>query len=392
MFVQFGQADKCKQYVCKTFDQGTNDVCVYVNTTATNQLVRKCDSTKACSALAWFNVEAATANATCATIPTPAEIKNQTLPGDTCSKKTECFGLDNETDCATVCTTKRVAGMTCSDTAGATPSKGTQWCDVGLYCDTTAKKCVAVKGDGETCTADEQCPTSHGCIKQGTDTVFKCTKFWTLADGTKFDSTYLTRTGFLTVNDACASHNAWMADNTKPTQRECRKAKTGNYTTLDGLKRPNGPSNDCGFVTYTDATNITKPVVGVSTAKCGFNKDSAAYCDKRKGDSWFQAVLKKVQGINLAGLKCHALSALTTCGSAQTTVGKDLFKQWSRELLATDEGGVGWALYANNDNCVATSMTGEYWQGDSPDFAFGSFTTGSFATVVLTICALFYMF
>lgn len=252
-----------------------------------------------------------------------------------------------------------------------------------------------MKKEGEVCTASEQCPTNLACIKQGTDTDFKCTKYWSLKDGTKFDSTYLRSSNnfipvnFLVANDLCASHNAWIADLKYLNQRECRKPRTGNYTSLDELKRPNGPKNDCGYVEYTNATDKTHQITATDVAKCGFNKDSVAYCDKRKGDVWFQTVLKKVQSLNLSGLKCHALSALTTCGSALTTVGKDLFKEWRRELLTLDESNVGWAIYANNDNCVATSMTAEYWQGDSPDFAFGSFNIRSFTIVLLTMLALF---
>lgn len=394
LLAQQSQAATCKQFVCKSFDKGPNDVCVSVNTTeSSNQLVRKCDSKKVCTALAWFKVEDAAANATCTDVPTPPEITNMTLPGDSCSKASECFGLANETSCSTVCSTKRGDGQYCENTGtGADVILGTKWCAVGFYCDTTAKKCTAQKKEGDVCTAGEQCPSNLGCIKQGTDTDFKCTKWWSLADGTKFDSTNIQSRGFLTTKDACKTHHYITPDAAKPTQLECRKATKGDYTTLDQLKRPDGPSNDCKFTKYEDPADKDKAQPGQDTAKCGFNKGSAAYCDKRKGDSWFQDVLKKAQGLNLSGLKCHALSGLEGCGSAQTTIGKDLFKKWTRELLSTDEGLSGWALYADNDNCVATSMTGEYWQGDSPDFAFGSFTTSSFATVVLTICALFYMF
>lgn len=395
LVINIAQAAKCKPFVCKSFSAGTNDVCVLVDSKeSSNQLVRKCDTDKVCSANGWSKVEQATANATCIKVEPTPEIKNQTLPGDKCSKTTECFGLANETECSTVCKTKRGENQFCINTGtGSDTILGTKWCDVGLYCDTKNKKCVKQLDIGATCTAAEQCPTNSACIKVNSNANFVCTKYWSLAEGDKFDSTMMRQAGFfLSTKDACASHHTITPNQATPLVFECRKATTGNYTKEEQLKRANGPSNDCGYTKYEDATDKTKAQIGADTAICGFNKDGSAYCNKRKGDSWFQDVFKKMKDINTAGLKCHALSSLTTCGAAQTTVGDKLMKEWTRELLATDEYGYGWSLYASNDNCVASSMTGSYWQGDSPDFAFGSFSTTSFATVVLTICALFYMF
>lgn len=170
----------------------------------------------------------------------------------------------------------------------------------------------------------------------------------------------------LSANDACASQNAFIFDYSKPDRRECRKASVGNATTEDELKRPDGPSNDCLYVTYDDFNDKDKPLLKTDIAQCGFNKDSAAYCSKRKGDSWYQAVLKQLQSVNLSGLRCHALSNLSNCGSTNVIFGKELIKSLTREYLATDESYLGWALFANNGKCVASSITDYYWMGDSP--------------------------
>ena len=41
--------------------------------------------------------------------------------------------------------------------------------------------------------------------------------------------------------------------------------------------------------------------------------------------------------------------------------GSEFLKQWVRELLSTDQFDTGYGLYADNDDCVAKSITSEYW-------------------------------
>jgi hypothetical protein len=307
-----------------------------------------------------------------------------------CSTKAQCFGKDGEVDCVNgVCTTTRVEGSAC-ETAS--------WCSSGLYCDFPAtKKCVKQKVKGDACTGADQCPTNTACIKNLSTpaaTIYTCQSFWTYENGIQFDATYMRQGGvFLTAYDACKSNHFITPDTTKPMIHECRAAHaTNNLKNVGSLERPNGPSADCSYTTYDTVGAPTTATNATDAAKCGFNKGGSAYCGKRKGDEWFQAALKQVQGKDLSGLKCHANTGITTCPSAVTTFGKDDAKKFAREWLSTTESTIGWAIYANNDNCVAQSMTAEFWQGDKPSFAFGGLTMSSFAAIVLTISALFYMF
>lgn len=395
LLVNYSSAAQCKTFVCKTFETSAADECVYVDTAeSSQQLVRECSGSKSCSALAWFSVDQATENATCADAPDP--VVNMTVPGDTCDAKSECFGLDNETSCAGTCATQRKAGDFCENTGtGEDAILGTKWCNVGEYCDTDNKQCVAQLAADAVCTAAEQCSTGYGCIKVlgGETEEFKCTSYWTLNNGTKFDGSLMRQGGLLlNTDDACKSHHHIQPDETK-LEFECRMAPVSTGVSKESdLKRPDGPSDDCKFTAYDDPENPDTAQEKTDTAKCGFNQDGAAYCDKRKGDSWFQKVLGEVQKKDLSNLKCHALSGLTTCGAAAAALGTSIYKDWVREVLTTDESGAGYALYADNANCVGKSMTNEYWQDDSPNFGFSSLTMSSLATIVLTISALFYMF
>lgn len=125
--------------------------------------------------------------------------------------------------------------------------------------------------------------------------------------------------------------------------------------------------------------------------KCGFNKDGNSYCNKRKGDSWFQDALKSVSGVDISKVSCHAQSGLLNCKALSDAVGKTVFNKWRKEYLTTDESA-GYAQVANNDKCTASAITKAFWIDTTPGFAFSSFTMTSFAAMVLAISALFYMF
>lgn len=373
---------------------------MFVNTTdSSEQLVRTCDGDKGCTALGWSSITQASENATCVDPATPET--NVTLPGDQCSTDADCFcpaaagDYENVTCSCTsgACkTTNEIGGFCDNFQEGDVSVVGTNFCPQGSYCDTDNKNCTAVKGDGAECSALEQCPTGWGCYKkivEGEDT-FTCQKYWTVENGVKVDKTYLRAGGLvLAAVDVCKSHHYIDVDG-QATQIECRQApKSDNVTSEADLKRAEGPSeNDCAYTNYDKADDATEAQNATDTSLCGFNKDGASYCNKRKGDSWFQDVLKVVQGKDLTKVSCHANSGLANCVDAGAKIGTSDFKAWVRELLSISAYG----NYANNDNCVASSVTAEFWQGDSPDFAFNSLTMSSLATIVLTISALFYMF
>lgn len=194
----------------------------------------------------------------------------------------------------------------------------------------------------------------------------------------------------MTKNDLCITHHL-IAVTGKANTFECRTAPTGDgVKALTDLVRTNS-GDVCKYTAYDDPANKDTPQSKQDVAKCGFNKDDGAYCNKRKGDPWFVAALKALSAKNVAAKKCHALSSIAACKAFTDNLGATVNNEWRKELLSTDEG-VGYAPYANNDKCVAGSITKLFWQDTAPGFAFSSFTMTSFAAMVLSISALFYMF
>ena len=393
LFISVSNAAECKKFICQTFEAGPNDVCVLINETATDELVRNCDKEKTCNATGWITPESAIENATCTNASDP--IVNLTLPGDICTESSECFSAaaSNATCSGGICTTTAEIGTNCTVDPDDLDA-GTKSCPAGAYCDADLGNCTKQLGKGEECSGFDQCTTGFACLKitgpsENATTTYNCTDYWSLDVGIQFDATYVTRTGnLLTLNDTCKTHHTITTGTANV--YECRTAPVGNYSTEAELERPDGPSDDCGYTTFDDPANTTEGTAANDTAKCGFNKGGSAYCNKRKGDSWFQGVFDVVKGLDISALQCHALSPLSTCLAAVNAIGADNYKAWVQELLAVDENH-GYGLYADNDDCVKNSITNEFWQ-TNPDSAFGSLTLSSFAAMILTISALFYMF
>jgi hypothetical protein len=386
------EADVCRIFSCESFEKGDEDTCVSVNITSTtdDDLVRSCDDDKYCGAITWTSPDDAVNNETCQTSPIVNPVVNLTLPGDLCDNATECFGLDAEKSCTSgVCATNRTAGSECTVEVGFT---GHEWCPAGTYCDIANKVCVSQNGTNEECSAYWQCTVGYACLKVGNSTTFNCTEWFSVENGTQVDGTYLdpSRTILLATSDVCADHSYITINEASPFTFECRTARVSDDTTDSTLKRTNGVENTCNYTTYEDPTNATLAVSATDSSFCGFNKDSAAYCSKRKGDSGFQAALAVVKTLNTSGIKCHPLSSLLACGEVAKVFDSATVAVWVKAITAVEENGGRWANYANNDNCVKQAITASYWAED--DFAFNSFSMTSLAAMIMTISALFYMF
>lgn len=391
MLASVESASKCKKFVCKSFNAGPDDTCVFVNNTKPEQLVRTCDK-KACSALAWPTAQTTT-NATCVAIPDPPKIVNQTAPGDVCNATTECFGLTGEVTCDKLCNVGTRAVDFCIGAGGAADHR---WCKPGFYCDsTTTKKCAAQKNKGEVCASNDECTTGFTCIKAGDATTFTCTQYWSLAAGTKFDASHTAARGpLLPIAAACASH--WAITPTAPsTTYECRRAPQNQKgSDLGSLKKTTGEGESCPYQTF-DGADVNAPVNKTGTSYCGFNIDDAGYCDKQLGDKWFNDTLAALVKAGVDKVKCNPRTSYLSCGSLMSVFDAKTIKSFYREYISTPDGkgaGTGYALYAHNAKCVAQSITAAYWMGDSPNFGFSTLTMTSFAGIILTISALFYIF
>lgn len=379
------QGQKCKSFVCSSFDKGTTDICVKVDTAASaQQKARQCDTKKFCSAVVWGTPDDAVADATCAAIPDPQPIENLIVPGDLCKTDKECFGDDAKKKCTGgVCTTTVKTGDDCSP-----GTRNDAWCPVGTYCNMAGdKKCIDQKKAGDACTLPNDCPTGLACHDGATAGTFVCAKWWSVEAGKRVNKSRVRAGGYgglLTPNDLCKTHNSIAID---ANIIECRQADVATDT---DIKRPDGPkADDCKYNTFNDPADATKAVAKTDASYCGFNKDGTAYCGKRKGDPDFQNALKKMQALSgFDALNCHVNTGFATCDKALKLVTKDLYIAFVRALTVTVEAGGRYATYANNDDCVKKSITLAYW-GDS---AFSSFSMTSIASILLSISAMIYMF
>jgi hypothetical protein len=378
------QGDKCKQFVCSDFDKTTNDICVKLDTApASKQKVRECEANKVCSGIIWWTTDDAWVDATCVAIPDPAEIVNMIVPGDACKEAKECYGDDDKKKCESgVCTTTVKIGDDCS--AGY---RNHDLCPVGSYCYLSANKCIAQKKYGEACANMYDCPTGLACHDGARKGTFICDKWWSVEAGKSVDSSKVRPggySGFLLAADLCKTRYS-IATVAPAVGIQCRVAHISADQTEAALKRPDGPkANDCKFKTQDDPADPTKVTDATGNSYCGFNKDDAAYCGKRKGDPDFKAALAKVQSLPFDSVNCHVHTGLLTCPAAIKVLTMEIYNQFSKALMSTVESGGRWANYANNAKCVKKSITLAFWGMDS---AVSSFSMVSLETKELPISA-----
>ena len=63
----------------------------------------------------------------------------------------------------------------------------------------------------------------------------------------------------------------------------------------------------CFFKRHTDPTDLTAVETLKDEPRCGYNGDSYAYCNVRKGDSQFTSYLKILKNTYNSGIKCHTV-------------------------------------------------------------------------------------
>lgn len=82
----------------------------------------------------------------------------------------------------------------------------------------------------------------------------------------------------------------------------------------------------------------------------------------------FLEAFEKFRAINFTKIDCHVLTDFGKCMDAHDKIKKEITEDWLRMLFSADEEK-GWANYANNDKCIANSITTEFWQSRSPGYA-----------------------
>ena len=175
-------------------------------------------------------------------------------PGETCTEDTECHSKS--------CTNGICTGKTKDETCSTNLD-----CDVGLYCKNpgllSANKCLEWLGEGETCSADEECRPSMFCNSN------KCQKWLSVADGVK---------------------------TSKADARVCLNAELNSGFCSAPLKRKNklavGNSAGAGVCEYTNASGSPSPTTKDSV--CGMAQAPSAFCPLGHADEEYVTVLNLV--------------------------------------------------------------------------------------------------
>lgn len=81
-------------------------------------------------------------------------------------------------------------------------------------------------------------------------------------------------------------------------------------------------------------------------------------------------------------MNCHPLSTPRTCYDAWHGAGEDIFMKFDTALFEVNPQR-GFPLIAENDRCVAETISVDFWRGRDPGSAFGTTVSAIFAVVSL---------
>lgn len=351
--------------------------------------VDKCDTGAYCKANNdWITPESATVNSKlkCNGIPTPTPTPTNVVPGDYCTADKDCYGNDKGAKCtANACTPTIKETESCADKDGNADHK---LCPVGLYCkaDKTCAKTIAA---GQKCSTADLCSFGLACYKatpEATDTT--CGKLFSLDYDGVADLAAVHPSAWTGPAFFCKSYYTWTSADAPP-KTYCRNPPKSDDTTEAALMRDES-GKDCTYKTW-DGAGVTadKPTATKDTSKCGFNKDGSAYCNKRIGDTWYQSeVVQKLTTLDLTKLSCHVDTGLASC-KAFIDQGADWIKAFAKRSAELGDGS--WARVANNDGCVAKSITNSYWGDSSPDSAF-SYSVVSTLVMLISLASMVVLF
>jgi hypothetical protein len=125
-------------------------------------------------------------------------------------------------------------------------------------------------------------------------------------------------------------------------------------------RRENGAGELCKFNAFINPLNLDDPKEYFIFSRCGFNKDSAGYCDIHKGDEEFISAYANYQKLFEADLSnCHILATLDKCTETSSN-DRSANLLWNQAHFYTNRGS--YASVANNDKCVKSAITKLYWQ------------------------------
>jgi hypothetical protein len=371
----------CKIYSCGSITQteeGPN-TCVQVDDNVeTTFNIQNCEGTTpdcVTTEATWLDPATAPATATCGVIanpdtfpPTPVTIAGAGVPGDFCSATADCVKEEGVTCEGTTCTTTLGLNDECTTS--------TQ-CPAGHFCSTDldAKVCTVARQSGETCDNINLCAFDSVCIQVDGSEDKMCAGRGSVAENVKFTAIvgqpnavmnlgaeedvdpsivlyYICKTGFALVVDA---ENSIF---------ECRNGARN--TNQDRKTAFNGDT--CAYTKFDGET--ADGIEGTTTSRCGFNTVENAFCQMLKGDD---DVINAINGVKYSVAdfsKCHPLSggSTGTCVEVKDKLWTEpsFFTFFQRSMQAVAGNS---PLVADNDQCVANSITQQLWFGKFGDDA-----------------------
>lgn len=362
--------NQCRIFNCGSIasESDTNQTCVHIQTTA-NHIVATCrNDNYTCGANSWTNPTQANANKTCFLNKDPALANYTRLAGETCFNSTQCFNSNAAVN-ASVCeipTGKRVGFCRGNVPINGACTRGdSRYCNAGAYCLSSNNTCQAAKTEGQVCSQTNLCRFGLICVASNdAQNNFTCHKSGSLTNNQNFTITYVEEVDeFFGVNSLCPGHTVNNTDS--PNKRTCRPGDLSDDQNESQLKR-SGVDQICNFTTFHGPGILANQNKSSSElAECGFNKDSSAWCRKRKGDKWFQEAYKKFIATDFSQLYCHSQSKVAECYEFHYGNAVDIHTTFANALFEVSSI-TGFARVANNDDCVAKSVTANFWMGRSP--------------------------
>jgi hypothetical protein len=368
--------NQCRVFKCGSIESVStnNQTCVVVQQDTTkNHIVDTCnDASTECGAIAWSNPSQANINKTCLPIVNPQFTNFTRIAGETCFNSTQCFNSNAATN-ASVCTIAANENLGyCKSSVpinGACASGNHDFCDVGAYCLASNNTCQVARVVGETCSQNSLCRFGLICLASNTaQNFFTCNSPGNLTNNQNFTVTYIEEVDeFYGVKSACIGHTVNATTNANI--KSCRMGDLSQDQDKESLRRT-GTDQLCNFTSFHGAgVGLNENRTGSDFAECGFNKDNSAWCHKRKGDRSFTEAYAKFIATDVSGYYCHAASNVEDCYAFLYGEGKEIHRTFSNALFEVNKV-TGFARIANNDKCVAESITVSFWNGNSPDNAY----------------------
>lgn len=147
---------------------------------------------------------------------------------------------------------------------------------------------------------------------------------------------------------------------------QCREGPKSLYQETYGLIR-DSPNGKCGVEAYDDPYDHSLKRVSEVNARCGFNKNSSAFCEYQLGDDYVIKAYKKLRSkFSGSNKNCHPLSTQDKYGIPRCKYlldNSDSDEIFMAAKIINDTYKQTYYLTANNDKCVANAITQKYWMG-----------------------------